>query len=124
MTEDGLPLKLTFDDPAYPLTAASGYVFSQPEHETIDASWTAQGASCIGTSRLHRIKDRNPDLSTLGDDELRSLIINKCNALRSGTPLAGIPIQACASATPSAVTTSAPFALGGYAASGNPASSP
>lgn len=124
MTEDGLPLKLAFNDPAYPLTDASGYIFSQPDRETIDAAWTAQGASCIGTSRLHRIKDRNPDLSALGDDELRDQIIKKCTALRAKTSLVATPIQACGSVMPTAVTPSTPFAMDNYAASGNPASSP
>lgn len=124
MTEDGLPLKLAFDDPDYTLTTASGYVFSQPDRETIDAAWTAHGASCIGSSRLHRITDRDPDVSRLGDDELRNKIIARCNELRQGTALAGEPIQDCATATPAPVTPSAPFALGDYAATGNPAPSP
>ena len=118
-TEDGLPIRMAFNNPDYTLSDA-GYFFGQSSGETIDAAWTPAGASCIGMSRVHRISPPRPWGIIDGNaDALRTQINAICNGLHAKYPSGKTNIPNCATVG-NAPTPANPLSLGNYATSGNP----
>jgi hypothetical protein len=121
-TEDGLPIKLAFNSPDYTLTDV-GYIFTQPNRETIDAAWTPTGAACIGTSRVGRIPPPQPEgISGTDPDALRTQINAICNSRHATYPSGRTNIPNCTTVPNGPVTPSTLFppGVGNYATSGNP----